>query len=239
VVRHTENTTFQPGRTVRHTTAPRGTLRRISTAVLVDQSVRWDGAGSKARKTLVPPSAEVLKVVHDVVAGVTGFSEQRGDVITVETLPFESTLAAEPPMPIAPSSGAQPLTEPKQPLIIGGAAALLLICLAGWFLVVRKAGSARASARDISPAAVEAADIIPQLQPQQVSASDFEQQIADNQAERAQLDAETMSSIRLPGASKKSEVLARHIREAVQKDPVSAANTLRSWLADAGSRRSS
>ena len=32
-----------------------------------------------------------MKVVHDIIAGITGFSEQRGDQITVETLPFENT----------------------------------------------------------------------------------------------------------------------------------------------------
>ena len=77
---------------------PKGTVRRISTAVLVDQNVRWEGVGAKAKKILVPPSAEVLKGVHDIIAGITGFSEQRGDQITVETLPFENTLEAEPPV---------------------------------------------------------------------------------------------------------------------------------------------
>ena len=91
LLRRTENATYQPSRTVKHTTTPRGTIRRVSTAVLVDQTVRWDGVGVKARKTLVPPSAEVLKGVHDIIAGITGFTEQRGDQITVETLPFETT----------------------------------------------------------------------------------------------------------------------------------------------------
>ena len=85
---------YQPSRTVKHTTTPKGTVRRISTAVLVDQTVRWDGAGAKARRTLIPPSADVLKGVHDIIAGITGFTEQRGDQITVETLPFETTLEA-------------------------------------------------------------------------------------------------------------------------------------------------
>ncbi len=45
LMRRTENATYQPSRTVKHTVSPKGTVRRVSTAVLVDQTVRWDGVG--------------------------------------------------------------------------------------------------------------------------------------------------------------------------------------------------
>jgi flagellar motor switch protein FliG len=38
------------------------------------------------------PSADKLKAIHNLVAGVTGLSTERGDQLVVETLPFESTL---------------------------------------------------------------------------------------------------------------------------------------------------
>jgi len=39
------------------------------------------------------------------VAGVTGYDEQRGDQLIVESLPFESSLNAQPPPSVrAPSS---------------------------------------------------------------------------------------------------------------------------------------
>ena len=68
-----------------------------------------------------------MKGVHDIVAGITGFTEQRGDQITVETLPFENTLG--PSRPRRPSRRAKPAPagfDFKQPLVIGGAA--LLFC---------------------------------------------------------------------------------------------------------------
>ncbi len=105
LTRRTENVSYQPGKTIRRTLSPKGTVRKISTAVLVDQAVRWEGSGAKARKTLIPASAETLKGIHDVVAGITGFSDQRGDQITIESLPFESTLSSEQPVvPRHPSS---------------------------------------------------------------------------------------------------------------------------------------
>ncbi len=65
MLRRTENTSYQPSRTVKHTVSPRGAVRRISTAVLLDQTIRWEGSGAKASKTLVPPSAEMIKGVHE------------------------------------------------------------------------------------------------------------------------------------------------------------------------------
>ena len=46
-----------------------------------DYKVQWEGAGPKARRTLVPPSPETIKAIHDVVAGIVGFTDQRGDQV--------------------------------------------------------------------------------------------------------------------------------------------------------------
>ena len=97
-MRRTENASYQPSRTVSHTVTPKGD----DPEDFDDCSGGSDGAlgrrGRQGKKIVVPPSAEVLKGVHDMVAGIVGFNEQRGDQITVESLPFENTLEAEPPM---------------------------------------------------------------------------------------------------------------------------------------------
>ena len=54
---------------------------------------------------LVPPSPEKLKIIKDLVAGITGFNAERGDQLVIETLPFETTLLLEPPAaPPAPGT---------------------------------------------------------------------------------------------------------------------------------------
>jgi flagellar M-ring protein FliF len=229
--RRTENATYQPARTVRHTLTPKGLIRRVSTAVLVDQSVRWDGVGAKARRTLVPPSAEVLKGVHDLVAGVTGFNEQRGDQITIETLPFETTLQAEPPPGVvAPSKPAPKGFDFKQPAVIGGAAALLVIA-AGLFFIFsgrRRKASVDAAQTQI-PATMTAAEAKAQL----------DRQAAENDVRQAQLEAEELSRIKLPPTTRKTEVLVKHIRTSVQKDSESVTNVLRNWIAEPETKRTS
>ena len=47
----------------------------------------------------------------------------------------------------------------------------------------------------------------------------MEQQISENDAQQAQLEAEDLSRIKLPVNTKKTEVLVKHIRESVHKDP--------------------
>ena len=72
--RVTENVTYQTSRTVKKTRMPAGLVRKMSLAVLVDQAVTWQKEGSEFKRVLVPPSPEKLKVIRDLVAGITGYS---------------------------------------------------------------------------------------------------------------------------------------------------------------------
>jgi flagellar M-ring protein FliF len=238
LMRRTENATYQPSRTVKHTVSPKGSVRRISTAVLVDQTVRWEGVGVKARKTLVPPSAEMLKGVHDIIAGITGFTEQRGDQITVETLPFENTLEAEPPSGPAPvAKPLPPVLNLKSPQVIGAGALIVLLTAAVVFLLFRRRRVV--GVEDTSKAAIEghrgagAAYDPSRLQ------SPVEQQLSENDAHQAQIESEMLSRIKLPANTKKAEVLVKHIRDSVQKDAAATTNILRTWISEADTKRTS
>lgn len=88
----TENVTYQASRLVKHTLIPQGVVRRMSLSVLVGQPVHWEGAGKNRKRIVQPPSADTLKTIREVVAGITGFNADRGDQLIVETLPFESSL---------------------------------------------------------------------------------------------------------------------------------------------------
>src|SRR3954453_2017089 len=79
VSRVTENVTYQTSRTVKKTRLPAGGLRKMSLAVLVDQELTWAPEKNGFRRVLAPPSPEKLKVLHDLVAGITGFNAERGD----------------------------------------------------------------------------------------------------------------------------------------------------------------
>ncbi len=237
VTRRSENVAWQPGRTVRRTVQPRGLIRRISAAVLVDQSVRWEGSGPKIRKVFVPPSAEILKGVRDVVVGVTGYNEQRGDVITVETLPFENTMSAEPPPSAAPQPASKktPLSVKQPPVIAAIALGVGALGFFAWMLMRKKRKKVAVSTQGELPGGGSQT----KLGSADSAENDYERQLSENEQEHALLEREAMSRIKLPAHSRKSEVLMKHIRTTTQKDAVNTANILRTWIAEGDDRVSS
>ena len=149
VSHHTENITYQTSRVVRHTVHPQGAVKKISVSVLLDQQVRWQGSGPKAKRVLEPPSDEKLKTIKDLLAGVIGVSTERGDQVLVETLPFDATLNTEPPSaPPSPTSLppskfppwlAPYAADPKMLMIGAGAVVgVVLVLVATMFMLLRR-----------------------------------------------------------------------------------------------------
>jgi flagellar M-ring protein FliF len=228
---------------------PQGGLKRISAAVLVDHTLRWEGVGPKARRILEPLPPERLKAIRDLVAGAIGFDAARGDQLILETLPFESTLSIEPPpAPEAPAP-AQPapsggpawierlLAQRHGIIIVSSAAAVLLLLLAATFYIVRRKRKKKTVeiAAAIGPTAHAAGALTPPANPAEQAKQEYEAKLAEQNATRQRLEAEALQSLKLPVVTtKKSEVLTKHISEAVKKDPVAAAQILRTWLYEAG-----
>jgi flagellar M-ring protein FliF len=241
ISRSTENIAYQTSRTVKKTRMPTGVVRKISLAVLVDQSVTWERDGKVMKRVLVPPTPEALKIIHDVVAGVTGFNQDRGDQLVIETLPFESTLQIEPPpipvvnTPTAPKPtgvAGLPIQFDRKTLLIGGGAAALLIVVGFLFAMLRRkrkkkaikvAAAAELAAGDTAAAraALSAAN----------AEKNLEEQLAERDALQQKSDAQVLTNLKLaPVITKKAEVLAKHLRERVAKEPDVSAQILRAWI---------
>jgi len=239
--RVTENIQYQTSRTVRKTHLPAGAVRKMSVAVLVDQDLSWERDKNGYRRVLVPPPPEKMKIIHDLVAGVTGFSAERGDQVVVESLPFETTLALEPPA-LPPASPTPPGNLPglpfrwnRQTQIIAGAAGLVaLLLVVGIAVLLKRRRGTQAAAVDIPPAlpAGESGGAVP---PEVAGSPSIEQKIQSQLAERdalqQQMEAKALESLKLtPVITKQAEILAKHLREKVVKDPELAAQVLRTWI---------
>ncbi len=242
VSRTTENVTYQTSRTVKKTRMPAGVLKKMSLAILVDQDVTCEKQTDGFKRVLVPPAPEKLKVIRDLVAGITGFTETRGDQLVIETLPFETTMLLEPPQPSvappAPQAPATPLTsllklDRKTQLIVGGAAAALILLLFAASRLLRggkKAGSASVTGPVALPAGEGGASPAVSGQP-----GAFEQQIESKLAERdalqQKMDAQTLQALKVaPVITKTAEVLAKHLRDKVSKESEISAQLLRTWI---------
>jgi flagellar M-ring protein FliF len=243
--RTTENISYQSSRSVKKTHLPAGVLRKMSLSVLVDQEVTWERDKNAFKRVLVPPTPEKLKVIRDLVAGITGFSAERGDQLVIETLPFETTLLLEPPaLPNALAPGKQgtpiaglpiPLKLDKKTLMIGGGAVAGLLVLAiGAFLFRRKRRKNRVPPAPTSPATLPssgAPNATTALAATSQVESQIESQLAERDALQAKMDAQALNSLKLaPVITKKAEVFAKHLREKITKEPEISAQILRSWI---------
>jgi flagellar M-ring protein FliF len=252
VSRRTENVTFQTSRTVRKSSTPQGVLRRLSLSVLLDQKVRWEGTGAKAKRVIDPPKPEEIKSIREIVSGAVGFTASRGDQLIVESLPFEATLRAGPP-PGAAGATAIPaplglnflpeaLRSPLALAVIAGTLTLLLLAAAaGFFLLRRKKKQAKA---ELAAAAVEGtpetaalaaaagADGAPS--PAELTAGQtktVEEMLADKENERERVETEELAKLQAATiATTKTDILTKHITEEARKNPEAIAQVLRNWL---------
>ncbi len=229
VTRRTENISYQSSHTVRHVRQPQGAIKRVSVALLVDSDVRYEGTGAKARRIVEAPSAAKLKTISDLVSGVIGLSTERGDRLVVETLPFEST---RNPEQLAPAKSTEPAAPPgwkeqilENKLFLAGVGVGAAILLALLFLVIRLSSkNAPSGSRVQLPGELEAGPTPDQLQ------SQIENRLAEQSALRQKQEMEVLSSLKLPPATKKTEVLSKHIAEQAKKDSGNMAHVLRAWM---------
>ena len=234
--RHTENISYQTSRLVTHTKLPQGTVKRLSLSVLVDHALRWEGS----KRIVEPPPAEKLKVIRDLVAAATGLDTKRGDQLAVEAFPFESTLTAEPVTLAAPSP---PQASPALPVwlqklmgqknfavIAGIGAAAMLVLMIGFGMVMGKMGKKQKIAV-AAAAALEAAGAKEDASSPANMQRKVEARMAEQQALQAKQEAEALMSLKLPRvATKKTDVLIKHIAAEATKDPEAMAHVVRSWL---------
>ena len=140
--RKTENITYQSSRTTKHTKLPQGAIKRLSIAVLVNHTIKWEGPANALKRVVTPPAPEKLKTIQTVVATLVGLNPQRGDQLTVESLPFDNTLnmeapnAAPAPVQQRPDGGLADLIKNK-PILWGSVAGGVLMITVVIFGVTR------------------------------------------------------------------------------------------------------
>ncbi len=216
LTRVTENVTYQTSRTTKRTRSPQGAIKRMSLSVLVDHSLRWEGDGPRKRRVLVPTPPETVKSIHELVAAVTGFSEERGDQLIVESLPFESTLNQEPPLPPPASAKPAPIFPQKLVLPIAvGATGLLLVVGAALAWLWKRRRRVRVEMRTALPGENQPSDVVAL-------------QSAAGQPGESGTDVPEL----LPATPPKLQRLTELIRETAARDATGSCNVVRTWLSE-------
>jgi flagellar M-ring protein FliF len=240
LAKRTEVTAYETSRTVRRLHLPQGIVRRLSISVLVDQDLRWNkvgkGAAAHFQKVIEPPSADRMKSIQSVVAAAAGFNEKRGDQLTVETLPFESTLTAEPPpslTPAVPVASAPGIKLSPVMLGIGGGALLLVLTLFG--ALVRSRRKAKRPALVTQPQlGAQDSGVGTSVAGTETAQNDGSATAASGKSEQAPSKMfEAPLPFKLPPMlTTKTEVLTRQVAEEAHKDPAALAQVVRTWLSE-------
>jgi flagellar M-ring protein FliF len=94
-----DSKTYAVGRTVTHTVRPSGSIRKVSAAILVDNKQVTQLVNKKETLVSLPRTPEELKQIQAVASAVLGADPARGDMVTVENIPFQIT-PLEPTQPL-------------------------------------------------------------------------------------------------------------------------------------------
>ena len=129
---------------MKRTILPQGAIKRLSVSVLIDHEVHWEGTGAKAKRVLVPPSPERLKVIHDLVAAAAGLQhrarrsvDRRKSSLRIHA-ESGSACSAGSPRPRPGSQKSRRLLEQfkSDPKMMMALAAIVVVVLGGGFFVV-------------------------------------------------------------------------------------------------------
>jgi flagellar M-ring protein FliF len=239
LARRSESMNYETSRLVKKLRLPQGIVRRMSVSVLLDQRVKWAPARAKGawpEKTIEAPSGQEVKVIHDVVAAAAGFNSARGDQLTVDSLPFQATLQAQPPdsmLPTAPVASNPTVPFWKQPAALIGMAVLLILSFGVSFLMIqsRKRSSLAISALEKQLEAAQGAVV--DTSHELAGATDSSTLSAEaTEAGKSITEGREAFSL-IPVGTTKSEILTQHVAEEARKDPAALAQIIRSWLNEA------
>jgi flagellar M-ring protein FliF len=102
-VRQSESTNYEFNKTVRHTIQPKGTVNRMSVAVILDYKTVWSKANDgKVSSHAEPLSAQEIGSYSELVKAAVGYNEERGDKVKVENVAFYNDTKPEEPTPATP-----------------------------------------------------------------------------------------------------------------------------------------
>ncbi len=218
--KRSESIAYQSSRITKHVKLPQGNVKRLSIAVLVDQGAKWEGTGKQMHRVVTPPDTEKLKAIQTLVSTLVGLNSERGDQLTVEALPFDSTLNMElPTAPVAEPRKPDNLTGldalKQKPAILWGSVGGGVVVIAVLVFALTR-GKKRAPAPNM-PEVLTAGSPMPNL----VAAGSPPGAVAAGE------------SSRLPALMpSRTEVLLTQLQESGRNNPEAWAGILRGWLAE-------
>lgn len=86
---------YEVSKTVTHTQKPVGEIRRLSAAVVVDDGVQVQMVDGELQRQTQKRTPEELQALSRLVQAAVGYSSERGDIVEVVNLAFDTSAATE------------------------------------------------------------------------------------------------------------------------------------------------
>jgi len=163
-----ESSTYGVAKTVRHLMQHPGRVRRLTAAVVVNDRMQQPAAKDRPA-VWQPRSAEELRNLNLLAQAAVGFDAARGDLLTVQDLPFDENRA---PITVSPLMRVLKEAESSHELIKYSAllAGIALLVVFGVRPALKRAGAppaGRGAGRELPPRAAAAKPELPAQQPLQ------------------------------------------------------------------------
>ena len=197
----TESATYGVNRTTRHVIEPAGSIRRLTAAVLLDDTIERKQEKGKWVETHHKRNSEELKTISELAQAAIGFNSARGDVISVQNLSFDHPMAAEIPPITFVDKARKGINDYSSIIRYAGVLVLFLLV----YMLMLRPIQKRALA---APTPLLAENRTPVL----------------GEADAIAIG-ETAANLAL-----RSQVLRKQLAEFVKAEPESSTNAVRAWL---------
>ena len=226
-VKQNETVNYEVSKAVRHIINPQGKIDRLSVAVLIDNVTKTTTTQDGQTQTSTEPrKPEEMKKYRDLIVAAVGFNEQRGDLLTVENISFETETA--------PVASTPTLIERQAPIILTGLRFLIvpIIFVLAYLLFLRPMQKAI-----FGPPALErtAATIarLPEVARHglqtPLTVRELEAQLS-GAALPAQSGQQQQAALPPPPGPSKVDLIRERIIQHAQQDPETVAKLVRVWL---------
>jgi flagellar M-ring protein FliF len=205
-----ESSTFAVSKNTKHITNPAGRVRRITASVLVDDVVETKTEGGKTTTVRRKRTPEEMAAIEKLARAAVGVDEQRGDLLAVENLSFQSL-----PMEVPPSSGK---LEKYRVLLVPWAGVLRYVGITLLFLLVY--------ALVLNPVKKQA----------MAAFKEIPGRLAEALAPAGSTNTSTAMAIHLPEGSdesKRAVLLKKELSDKIKTDPAAASRLVQTWMRDA------
>jgi len=217
-----ESSTYVVSKSVHHSVQPAGRVKRIAAAVLVDDVSEITAETGKSTTIRRKRTPEEMKEIEKLASAAIGIDSQRGDLLAVENLSFQTSPVEIPPPPTKLEHWQTLLRQWSAALRYSGVALLFLVV---YFLILR-------------PVKKQALAAFREL-PAKLAASGRSLMSVPAAGSAEALAAAGFAAGELPRGveeSKRAAQLKKQLTEKVRTEPQAASRLLQTWVREKSSK---